>query len=180
MWLKGRNELNERKANTMKSMQKLELTALALTLGALIAASPVLAGWGPRNIKNESPENFGTIQLTNAGEEPAASGEATLRHVVCSYVRVVGGSWGDPIVERGYTGTLIVKCQNLIPGATYSTPVGTFTADSKGTGTITGGVAWGTTGYSFEGFGGYVEVVRLDGDGSSTTVLEGGFCLWAE
>jgi hypothetical protein len=156
----------------MKTMQKLELTALVLTLGALFAASPVLAGSGPRNIKNQPPENFGTIQLANTGEEPTASGQATLRHVTCTVY--VNSLFNPPYVEWVYEGTLIVKCQNLVPGATYSTPVGTFTADSKGTGTVTGEVGW-VEGYSPEGFSGYVEVVRLDGDGSSTSVLVGGF-----
>jgi hypothetical protein len=39
----GRNELNERKAKTMKTMQQLGLTALALVVGALFTASPALA-----------------------------------------------------------------------------------------------------------------------------------------
>jgi len=155
----------------MKTMQKLELAVLVLTLGGLLAASPVLAGWGPRNIKNHPPENFGTIQLANTGEEPSASGQATLRHVTCDvYVDIFNQAWWC------YQGTLLVKCQNLVPGATYSTPVGTFTADSKGTGTATGEVGW--VEYPFEGFDGYVEVVRLDGDGSSTSVLGGWFLVY--
>lgn len=149
----------------MKTMQR---TVMAAVVAVFVSAG--VTALASRNIKNQSPDNFGTIQLTNTGEEPAASGEATLRNVRSSvYVNYL---FPYPVVEWYYEGKLVVKCQNLIPGATYSTPVGTFTANWKGAGSITGEVGW-VADYSFAGFGGYVEVVRLDGDGSSTEVLFG-------
>jgi hypothetical protein len=99
---------------------------------------------------------LGTIELANTAAEPAAVGEASLKQVI------VTSHFGYPYSWSSYSGTLIVKCKNLIPGATYVTPVGSFTADSKGTGSTTGEVGWSITEWTFSGFDGVVFVARVN------------------
>jgi hypothetical protein len=72
-----------------------------------------------------------------------------------------------------------VKCRNLTPGATYWTPAGTFTADVTGAGKISAKVSFGDFAGEWDPPDPYVvDVVRLDPDGSSTTVLTGEFYPW--
>ena len=159
----------------MKAMRKFEFMALVLTLGALLTAPPILAGSGSKNVKNQSPISFGSIQLTNIGDEPAALGEASLRKVTCDvYVDRYYQTWWI------YHGTLTIKCRNLIPGATYSTRVGNFTANSNGAGSISGEVGFTLGDWIPAGFPVEVEVVRLEGDSSSIPVLTGCFDSWPE
>ena len=129
-------------------------------------------------------EDWGTVQFTNLGDEPQASGQATLKKV--SYYL----SWYDADeywheYGNGYRGTLTVECKNLTPGATYSTPAGTFKADSRGKGKVSGKVSfiivyevswWGDTIWQCELVGPYeVGVTRVNADGSDTPVLSGFF-----
>ena len=164
----------------MKKIQKLKLTALVLTLGALVAASPAFAGWRASKPSNKQSANLGTIQLANTGEEPAAVGEASLKNVT----RTTSGQPSpiDPYPWIIYQGTLVVKCQSLTPGATYGTPVGSFTASFKGTGSISGEVSCEiNVGLElFQGFDGAVTVWRINEDGSETPVLWGYFNSWPE
>ena len=144
-----------------------------LGLAALLAVSvTVLASTAARAA---APGNWGVVQLTNTGDESGASGEASLTQVK--------RLWSD--VQEWmridyYSGKLTVKCRNLTPGATYSTPAGTFTADRKGNGGVSGQVSF--TIHVDEGWPGptviepyVVDVVRLNPDGSSTPVLTGTF-----
>jgi hypothetical protein len=150
----------------MNPMKRFGLAALLAVGVTLLASTPARAAGG---------EKWGTIQLTNVGDEPQASGEASLTHV---------NRWWTEVIEwlriDYYSGKLSVKCQNLTPGATYSTPAGTFTADRKGNGGASGQVSF--TVCVDEGWGGptviepyVVDVVRLNPDGSSTPVLTGTF-----
>ena len=161
----------------MKKIQKLELTAMVLALGALLAARPAFAG-AQSLFNNKQSANFGTIQLANTGEEPAAVGEVSLKNVT----RTTSGQPSpiDPYPWIIYQGTLVVKCQNLTPGATYATPVGSFTASFKGTGSISGEVSCEiNVGLElFQGFDGAVTVWRINKDGSETPVLWGCFDSW--
>ena len=137
---------------------------VALAVGvALFASTPAQAG---------RSEDWGTIQLTNTGAEPEASGQASLTNVKFEGF----GDW-----TLCYSGQLSVKCKNLTPGARYSTPAGTFTANRKGNGLVNGKV-FITVGWYDDGWFGpqvtepyVVDVVRLNADGSSTTVLTGDY-----
>ena len=145
-----------------------------LGLAALLAVSvTVLASTAARAA---APGNWGTVQLTNIGDEPGASGEASLTHVKRLWSDVQEWMRIDH-----YSGKLTVKCRNLTPGATYSTPAGTFIADRKGNGGASGQVLF--TVYVDEGWWGptavmdpyVVDVFRLNGDGTCTPVLTGTF-----
>jgi hypothetical protein len=144
-----------------------------LGLLALLVGATLFVGTAARAA---APGNWGTVQLTNIGDEPGALGEASLTHVKRLWSDVVEWMRIDH-----YSGKLTVKCRNLTPGATYSTPAGTFIADRKGNGGASGQVLF--TVYVDEGWWGptvviepyVVDVVRLNPDGSSTTVLTGDF-----
>jgi hypothetical protein len=145
-------------------------TALIATL-ALIVSAPALA----KPAKPDGGSTWGPIELTNVGDEPRASGEATLTEVVR----------GDVYYEQGlfyiesYRARLHVDCKNLTPGATYAVPAGTFTANSRGKATVEGDVyfeivyiyTWSRTWQLSNPY--WVDVVRLNPDGSAATVLTG-------
>jgi hypothetical protein len=125
----------------MKAMRWVGLAALLAIGVVLLASTPAQARvvtWGP-------------YQLANVGDEPQASGEATLTKVEAFGVYADGD-----VVGVQYTAVLTVKCTGLTPGATYSTPVGTFQADRKGKGSVRGQVDWGSWGL-------WVVVARMDG-----------------
>ncbi|HUT91550.1 MAG TPA: hypothetical protein VMY37_18775 [Thermoguttaceae bacterium] len=145
-----------------------------LGLAVLLVVGVTLLG--STSARAAAPGDWGTVQLTNVGDEPGATGEASLTRVK--------RLWSD--VQEWmridyYSGKLTVKCRNLTPGATYSTPAGTFLADRKGNGGVSGQVMFSV--YVDEGWWGptsvmepyVVDVVRLDPDGSCTTVLTGEF-----
>jgi hypothetical protein len=142
---------------------------LALAIGMILFANtPAWAAKPNKDIR----DNWGSIQLTNTGAESQATGEASLAQVVMTPDPT---PWG---LSYDCSGRLTVKCQNLTPGATYWTAAGTFTANDKGVGRITGEVRFG---FYVPGWGPpepyvvVVDVVRLDPDGSRTTVLTGAF-----
>jgi hypothetical protein len=136
--------------------------ALVLSAGASAAPFPKAGDWGKKG-------------LANVGDEPGASGEATLTDV-----EFVGTSWWDDYgCTDFYTGRLTVACQGLTPGATYSTPAGTLTPRTRGKVRAAGDVSFVVE--HFLSWSGWivvpyvVKVVRLDSDGFSVTVLEGRF-----
>ena len=154
----------------MNPAKRLGLAAVLVVGVTLLASTPAWARVQWRD--------WGTIWLTNTGAEPEASGEAALTNVVCR-----DSNPYDPDPWRtGYcSGKLTVSCQNLTPGATYLTPAGTFTANRKGGGKISGQVVFTVEWYNSDWWGPVVtlpyvvDVVRLDPDGSSTLVLTGEF-----
>jgi hypothetical protein len=158
----------------MNPMKRLGMAAL-LVFGLTLLASTPARG---------AHEDWGTIQLTVTGAEPGASGEATLTKVEWQDTFVVhgdGGESSEPIYAYvTYTGVLTVSCQNLKPGETYWTPAGTFKANRKGSGTVKGKVNF-VIEYEYVGYEPVltkcyvVDVIRLDPDGSSVTVLTGDF-----
>ena len=145
----------------MKTLERLGVTALALVVGAQLATLPALAA--------KPGAVWGSIELTNVGDEPQATGQAIVKSV--KYEGITGT--GDVL----YSARVSVACQGLTPGATYRTDLGTFTANRKGQGTISGTVRLIDRGYGgesdnvvFDWLLG-VDVVRLGPDGSSTLVL---------
>jgi hypothetical protein len=115
----------------MNPMKRLGLVALVVVGVALLASAPAQAGkvadpWGPH-------------ELANVGDEPRASGTATLTDVVCTGW---GSGYPGPWYYEAYTAVLTVQCRKLTPGATYWTCVGTFIADRTGKGSATGQVSW--------------------------------------
>lgn len=155
----------------MIPMKRLGLVAVLAVGATLFASTPAQA----------KGEDWGTIQLTNVGDEPQASGQASLTNVVCR-----DSNPYDPDPWRtGYcSGKLTVYCRNLTPGATYWTPAGTFTANRKGNGAIIGKVVFTVEWYRSDWWGPVVtlpyvvDVIRLDPDGSGfveTLVLTGEF-----
>jgi hypothetical protein len=157
------------------------LAALAVGV-TLFASTPA---WAAPKVCRPCP-----IELANVGDEPRASGEATLTEVLL-VGSVSHSSWSW---TNCYTGRLSVKCAKLTPGATYCIvtprwgslfppiPVATVTADAAGKVQFSGDVYFEIDQfYSWDGLetGSYVvEVDRLNSDGSSTTVLSGHFDPW--
>jgi hypothetical protein len=96
----------------MTSMTRVRLVVLPLIAAAVLASGAATAlGAG--------------IQLTPVGDEPNASGTATLSSV---HYR---GPWRAPY----WSGTSHVTCRGLRPGATYTiNGYRSFTADAKGNG----------------------------------------------
>ena len=154
------------------------VAALAVGL-TLFTSTPAWAG-------GKAKADWGTIQLSNVGDEPCASGQATLTNVertwYCYDEYPPGSPWPILHVWAQYTGVLTVACQNLNPRATYWTPAGTFRAGRTGTGTVKGKVSFEIV-YIHDTWTGsttllkwfVVDVIRLDADGSETTVLTGDF-----
>jgi hypothetical protein len=112
--------------------------------------------------------------LMNTGVEPSASGQATLTKV--KFLYALQTETMNTVMYKGY---LTVTCQGLTPGATYATPGGTFTADRNGNGMAKGWTRFGYTSWIDE-WGNWVpaddpwvDVVRLNRDGSTTLVLTG-------
>jgi len=127
-------------------------------------------------------EDWGGIQLANTGDEPRAVGVATLTGVNWTSL----SHYDYDYLWMAYQGTLTVECQNLTPGARYSTPAGTFKADRNGRGKVTGDVSfiivweifwWGSSTMLLGDLVApyVVEVVRFNPDGSSTPALSGSF-----
>ena len=157
----------------MNSMTRLGVVAVFAVGVTISMSSPALA--------RVSWRNWGTIQLASIGDEPEASGEASLTNVVC---RDSNPYDPDPWRTSYCSGKLTVYCQNLTPGATYWTPAGTFTANRKGEGKISGQVNFTVEWYNSDWWGPVVsdpydvKVIRLDPDGSSfveNLVLTGEF-----
>jgi len=71
-----------------------------------------------------------SVSLTppNTSDESGASGVSKVAGVQLRHT-----PWGD-----GYVGKLTITCSGLTPGSTYSTNVGRFVADSRGTGRLEG------------------------------------------
>jgi hypothetical protein len=148
-------------------MKLFQLAVVFLVVVALLAGTPALAALG------------GTVQLTHVGDESGATGTATLTKV--NYL----GGWNPmgTMTWMNYKGYLTVTCTGLTPGATYSTPAGTFKADRSGKGTVKRWVYFGFMWWWDDFYGwcgpdptGYeVDVLRLNPDGSSTLVLIGAY-----
>jgi len=166
----------------MNFVKRLGLAALLVVAVTLLASTPA---WAAPKVCRPGP-----VELANVGDEPRASGEATLTEVV-----LVGCYSDSPYVDWScYTGKLSLKCKNLTPGATYCIgelrlgglfppiPVATITADNGGKVEFSGDVYFEIDSfYGWDGLerGAYVVVVdRLNSDGSSTTVLRGHFFPW--
>ena len=157
----------------MNSVKRLGMVAVLVVGVGLLASTTAQA-------KKPTGESWGPIKLTNVGDEPQASGEATLTEVVL--VDIYFDESGSVYWEC-YTARLRVDGKNLTPGATYSTPAGTLTANSRGKVTVAGDVYF-EIGY-FPSWDGWppvwipwpyvVNVFRLIPDGSSAWVLTGGF-----
>ena len=157
----------------MNPMKRLGLVAVLVVGVTLLASTPALA--------RVSWRDWGTIQFTSTGAEPEASGQASLTNVVC---RDSNPYDPDPWRTEYCSGKLTVYCQDLTPGATYWTPAGTFIANRKGEGKISGQVDFTVEWYNSDWWGPVVsdpyevDVVRLDPDGSilvKTLVLTGEF-----
>ena len=137
----------------MNPMKRLGMVAL------VVAGMTLLASTAAQAKKNADDPHL--IELRNTGVEPQATGQVILGDVKFEGVDVVG----EPV----WTQQIRIRCQNLTPGATYyATALGTFTADRKGNGKTSGTLQWGA-----EPWGGwvYIDVFRLEPDGSSTLVL---------
>ncbi len=153
----------------MCPMNRLRLVVLLVVGVTLFASTPARAKPG----QTSSSGSWGTIQLMNTGAEPEAAGEASLTGV--KVVAEADFFWPYGVSYR-CSGKLTVNCQNLTPGASYWTPAGMFTADDTGAGRISGKVDFGFYVAEWCPPNPYmVEVVRLDPDGSDTTVLTGYF-----
>jgi len=156
----------------MNPMKRLGMPALLAVAVTLLASTLASAGKPP----GPAGETWGPVGLTNVGDEPRASGEATLTEVV------LVGTVGDPLYDYSYwdccTGNLTVQCKKLMPGATYETAAGTFTANSRGEIKVSRDVYFEIEhffGWSWHTVPYVVDVVRLNPDGSRTTVLTGNF-----
>jgi hypothetical protein len=90
----------------MKSAIRLALAALLLLAATLIAGKPARG------------EDWGAIDLVNEGNEPQATGQATLTNVTSWAFHIVGTSPG-PVAAEYFSGQLTVTCQGLTPGKTY-------------------------------------------------------------
>ena len=149
----------------MNLMKRLGLGALLAVCVTLFAST---SAWAAKPEHAASGEDWGTIELANMGDEPFASGVASLTNV--DWVRVAKGAFL-------YGGRLSVTCHNLTPGATYWTPAGTFIANRKGSGKVSGDVwlelNYGWSWVSVSPF--VVDIVRSNPDGSGTPVLTGTF-----
>jgi len=91
----------------MRSMKRVQLAVVFLTVGALVAGTSVFAGKIPRN-----PDRLpggATCNLTPAGDEPGASGQAKLSNVWRFWTSGFVVYWGD----------LGVTCKGLTPGEKY-------------------------------------------------------------
>ncbi len=169
----------------MRPLKRVGLAVL-LAVGASLLASTLARAKKPAS----GSESWGPINLWNVGDEPKASGQATLTDVV-----YVGGFETSLGWEDWYTGRLSVQCSHLTPGATYLIRAHdwnwfpgfdewTVTAsDSGGKVQVREDVEfsiarvwiqddpWSPGHWSESKY--QVHVVRLDPDGSSTTVLHG-------
>lgn len=126
----------------MNPVKRVGLAALFAVGVTLLASTPARAG-----------ERY---ELANVGDEPQARGQVTYR----------GAYFIPEPPDSGWWVThMSISCQNLTPGATYRTPVGTFTADRRGKGKAAGWVS------IFEGFYRCAYVARVNADGSWTLVL---------
>lgn len=149
----------------MNPMKRLGLAMLLVVGVTVLASTPAQAA-----------VVYGPLEFTNTGAEPDATGQATISRV----------RYSDNGATIGfYSFKASVTCQNLTPGATYSilgafsTAVGTFTANRKGEGQVTGTAFIsdhsGSGDDSWTPFWWYwlsrVVVVRLNADGTRTTVL---------
>ena len=146
----------------MNPMKRLGLVAVLVVGVTLVASTPTRA------------EDWGTIQLMPIGDEPQASGEATMTDVAGRLYKLRGKTmWG-------YWGTLSVTCHNLTPRTWYWTPAGTIKADRNGDGTVSGDVQleWNSLPYPDNDawiLPFVVDVVRVNANGPGTMVLTGTF-----
>ena len=132
----------------MKPMKRVGLVAvLVVGVGLLVSTT----AWAA---KDAMPQI--TVELRNVGDEPLATGQVTYRGAYFVPEYPDSGSWVTH---------MSISCRNLTPGATYDTPVGTFTADRRGNGKAAG---WATL---FETYYRSAFVVRHNADGSRTMVL---------
>jgi len=106
-------------------------------MAALLALGMTLVASTPARAKKPAGESWSPIKLTNVGDEPQASGEATLTDVVLVDIHF---NESGSVCWECYTAGLRMDCKNLTPGATYSTPAGTLTAGSRGKVTVAGNV----------------------------------------
>jgi hypothetical protein len=90
----------------MKTAIRFAFAALLLLAATLIAGRPARA------------EDWGEIHLVNEGNEPLASGQATLTNVTYGGYVLVGTSPVVTVAEL-FQGQLTVTCQGLTPGKTY-------------------------------------------------------------
>ncbi len=97
------------------------------TLATLLAAAMIVCATATAFARGG-----GSVNLTppDTSDEPGASGVAKL-----AGVQVHHTEWGDL-----YEGRLTITCKGLTPGSTYSTIVGRFVVDARGTGGVRGGV----------------------------------------
>jgi hypothetical protein len=149
----------------MNPMKQLEWLAVLVVGATLLASAPAKAK------PKDDGHGWSTIELANTGDEPNATGQATVENV-----KYEGNDGAGNAI---YSIKASVSCQNLTPGATYRTPLGSFTANRKGEGNIRGTVVVIDTGEGHWDLPEWFEwllrvtVYRLNTDGSSTLVLYG-------
>jgi hypothetical protein len=104
----------------MKTAIRFALAAVLLLPTTLIAGRPARA------------EDWGAIDLVKEGNEPPATGQATLTSVASGGFFLEGGPYAVYAVEQLY-GQLTVTCQGLTPGKTYqiSPPLGVVNPRNK-------------------------------------------------
>jgi hypothetical protein len=138
----------------MNPMTRIGMVAV-LVAGATLLASTAAAA------RSKNTYTYELVNVCDSGDQDAdATGQATYGEWtwVLSRPHDFEGWW-----ER----RVDVNSQNLTPGATYWTPVGTFTANSKGNGKVSGYLR---SDFRFPGIG--MVVYRVNADASWTLVLE--------
>ena len=98
------------------------------TLASLLAAAMVFCATATAFARDGCSAD---LTPPDKSDEPGASGVAKVAGVQLRHT-----PWGD-----GYVGKLTITCSGLTPGSTYSTNVGRFVADARGTGRV-GGSLW--------------------------------------
>lgn len=161
----------------MYPLKRIGLAAVLL-LGVVLLGSTTAWAKPTKPTKPAEPIEPVGICLWPVGDEPGACAEGsfTVQNVKQTVYRgYAGTSW----VCWSYTGKLSLACQGLRPGATYLTPAGRFTADATGAGSVTGKATLSVCKIVVNGWEDWrpdvIDVVRLDPDGSTTTVLSGVF-----
>ena len=119
----------------MCSAKRVRLLTLLLTVAAVLAGTSVFGGKFGRVPGGDVAKLVPPLD----SDEPYASGQAKLSNITEFY----DSWWG-----YRYAGELSLTCNGLTPGATYNTPVGSFTASDRGTGKVAG-LTWFWTGNSF-------------------------------
>jgi hypothetical protein len=129
----------------MNPMKRVGLAALVAVGVALFTSTLARAG-----------ETYELTNVCDSGDQDAdATGQVTYGE---------WRLWKFPVLWRCRAS---ISCQNLTPGATYESPVGTLTANAKGSGKVSGYVSRTYP----DPFSLWAFVYRLNADNSVTLVL---------